>query len=263
MIQRQLKNVAIETGFNGDTVVIKLNPPVIENEQQVILRPIPLKLKHYVKKVTIRYTTDGTTPDSIKSPIYKDDSSVILNKKLTVKAKAFKPGWISSDIVEQVFYKAGYIPDSVQLVNSPDPQYKNDGPLTLFDTKKGSLNFRDGKWLAYRQKKLEAILYFNKPENISSVTLSSVIDIGSYLMAPQVIEIWGGMQPGSMRLLKRIQPQQPAKDKPAYLTGYDVAFHPVNIKALKVIVIPLPKLPSWHKGKGDKAWFFVDEILLN
>ena len=81
--------------------------------------PSPLKLKHYVKNVTIRYTTDGTEPDSIRSPIYKDDSSVIINKNLTVKAKAFKPGWISSDVTEQIFYKAGFLPDSVQLVNAP------------------------------------------------------------------------------------------------------------------------------------------------
>ena len=50
MIQQQLKNVAIETGFNGDTVIIKLNPPVIENEEQVILRPTPLEIKTLCKK---------------------------------------------------------------------------------------------------------------------------------------------------------------------------------------------------------------------
>ena len=263
MIQQQLKNVAIETGFNGDTVIIKLNPPVIENEEQIVVQPTTLKLKHYVKNVTIHYTTDGTEPDSIESPVYKDTNSVIINKNLTVKAKAFKPGWISSDVTEQIFYKAGFLPDSVQLVNAPDSLYKGDGPLTLFDTKKGSLNFRDGKWLGYRQKKLEAIFYLNKPESISSVTISSIIDITSYLMPPQEIEVWGGNHPASLRLLKRIQPQQPSKEKPGYLTGYDLNFQHTKVKILKVIVMPLSKLPPWHKGNKEKGWTFVDEILLN
>ncbi|MGH2563871.1 MAG: c-type cytochrome domain-containing protein, partial [Ginsengibacter sp.] len=67
-LQQQFRTTDIETGFRGDTVVIKLNPPVIENEEQVITQPVPLQMKHYVKGVTIRYTTDGTDPDSIHSP---------------------------------------------------------------------------------------------------------------------------------------------------------------------------------------------------
>src|SRR5206468_7909687 len=59
-IQRRLKNVKIETGFSGDTVILKLNPPIIENEEQILTGATPLKLKHYVRGAEIRYTTDGT-----------------------------------------------------------------------------------------------------------------------------------------------------------------------------------------------------------
>ena len=260
-IQQQLKNTTIETGFRGDTVVIKLNPPIIENEDQVIIQPIALQLKHYVKGVTIRYTTDGTEPDSIHSPVYQGD--VLLSKKEDVKAKAFKPGWISSDVAEKIFYKTGFVPDSVQLVNQPDPQYKGDGAATLFDDKLGSLNFRDGKWLGYRMQPLEAIFYFNKPESISSVTITSVIDINSYLMPPQEIEVWGGKDKSSLHLIKHLQPEQPTKERPPYLQGYDITFHPSDIKILKVILKPVPKLPVWHRGKGDKGWIFVDEVFVN
>jgi len=260
-LRQQLKATAIETGFKGDTVVIKLNPPIIENEEQVITKPVPLQLKHYVKDVTLRYTTDGTEPDSIHSPIYKGD--VILNKKETIKAKAFKPGWISSDVVEKIFYKAGFTPDSVQLAIAPDLQYKGDGAITLYDGKTGSLNFRDGKWLGYRVQPMEAFFYFDKGVTASSVTISSIVDIASYLMPPREIEVWGGDNLKSLHLLKRLQPQQPLKEKPAYATGYDVTFEPTNIKILKVILKPLSKLPPWHKGKGDKAWIFVDEVFWN
>ena len=260
-LQRQLKTTLIETGFKGDTVVIKLNPPVIENEEQVITQPVALKLKHYVKGVTIRYTTDGKEPDSTLSLIYRD--KVMLDKKQTIKAKAFKPGWVSSDVVEKIFYKAGVAPDSVQLINAPDPQNKGDGALTLFDGKTGSLNFRDGKWLGYRVQPMEAFFYFDTGASISSVTVSNIVDINSYLMPPQEIEVWGGKDMASLHLLKRLQPAQPTKEKPPYLIGYDVSFHSSELKILKVIVKPLAKLPSWHKGKADKGWVFVDEIFFN
>ena len=260
-LEQQLKGTAIETGYHGDTVVIKLNPPVIENEEQVITNPEPLKLKHYINGVIIRYTTDGTEPDSIHSPVYKP--GVVLDKKQTIKAKAYKPGWISSDVAEKIFYKAGIIADSVELVNNPDPTYKGDGALTLHDGKIGSLNFRDGMWLAYHVTPMEAMFYFNSEKKVSSVTISSVVDINSYLMPPQEIEIWGGKDKSSLHLLKREQPSQPAKEKPVYLTSYDVNFNPSEVIVLKVILKPVAKLPAWHRGKGDKGWIFVDEVFLN
>ena len=34
-------------------------------------------------------------------------------------------------------------------------------------------------------------------------------------------------------------------------------------KYYKFTVANLKKLPSWHRGKGEPAWIFVDEIFLN
>ena len=260
-LQQQFKATDIETGFRGDTVVIKLNPPVIQNEEQVITKPEQLLIKHYVKGTTIHYTTDGSDPDSIHSPVYNDN--VMLDKKETIKAKAFKPGWISSDVVEKIFYKAGVVPDSIELISQPDPQYKGQGATTLDDGKLGSLNYRDGMWLAYRVEPMEAFFYFNKESKVSSVTVSSVVDINSYLMPPKEIEVWGGNDKAALHLLKRLQPKQPSKAIPTYLTSYDVTFTPSEIKVLKLVLKPLIKLPAWHKGKGDKGWIFTDEVFLN
>ena len=187
----------------------------------------------------------------------------MIDKKETIKAKAFKPGWISSDVVEKVFYKAGVVPDSVELVNLPDSQYRADGALTIHDGKIGSLNFRDGMWLGYRVQPLEALFYFDNAVKVSSVTISSIVDINSYLMPPQEIEVWGGNNKASLHLLKRLQPEQPTKEKPAYLTSYDVNFAPGNFKIVKLIMKPVSKLPAWHRGKGDKGWIFADEVFFN
>jgi len=260
-LKRQFKSADLHTGFRGDTVIIKLNPPVIQNEDQILTHPVPLELKHYVKGVTIRYTTDGTDPDSLRSPLYGD--SVMLDKEQVVKAKAFKPGWISSDVVQLAFYKSGFAPDSVQLLSPLDSVYKGNGSSTLHDGKKGSTNFRDGLWLGFRVQPLAAMFYFNKKVTVSTVTISSVVDINSYLMPPQEIEVWGGRRASSLHLLKRVQPQQPAKVEPPYLTGYDVRFAAAGVTVIKVVIKPVGKLPVWHRGKGDKGWIFVDEILFN
>lgn len=261
-LQKQLKNTRIETGFAGDTIVIKLNPPMIENEEDIVLQPIALKLKHFVKGVTIHYTIDGAEPDSLKSPVYKGD--FMLDKNTTIKAKAFKPGWVSSDVTERTFYKAGFKIDSIHFLQpSLDIPYKTMSASILADAQKGDQNFRSGKWIGYRGMPMQAMLYFDTVKSIASVTVSSLIDIGGFIMPPQQIEVWAGNEPGHLRLIKKINPQQPVKDAPGFMKGYELNFKAITEKYLKLVVVPLAKLPVWHKGKGDKAWIFVDEIFLN
>jgi hypothetical protein len=56
---------------------------------------------------------------------------------------------------------------------------------------------------------------------------------------------------------------QPSKKAPLYTTGYDMDFQKSTVHVLKLIVKPVSKLPAWHPGKGDKGWFFTDEVFLN
>ena len=261
-LQKQLPHTTIATGFSGDTIVIKLNKPVFENEEQVLLQPASLKLKHFVKGVTIRYTTDGTDPDSIKSPVYKGD--YVLDKNITIKAKAFKQGWFSSEVAEKTFYKAGLKIDSIRLLQPPtDAPYKTISATILTDGQKGDFNYGNGKWIGYHGTPMQAVLYFDTVKTISSVTVSSLINIDGYIMPPLQLEVWAGSDLAHLRLLKKMNPLQPEKVVPAYLKGFDLTFEPVKEKFIKVVVVPVPKLPSWHRGKGDKGWAFVDEIFLN
>lgn len=258
---RQYKSIQFESGFKGDTVTMKLNPPLLENKEQVITGPVPLRLKHVIKGTTVRFTTDGTEPDSLRSPAF--ESAFLVDKNLVIKAKAFKPGWISSDVVEHRFFKAGFRPDSVVLLKAPDPLYKGDGGATLMDTQKGDLNFRSGKWVGYKDSPLTALFQFQQPVTLSSVTVSTLTDINSYIMPPQQVEIWGGRDKNNLHLLQRIRPQQPVEMKGGQLQGYDLSFVPKSVQWLRLVVTPVAQLPAWHPGKGQKGWVFVDEVFVN
>lgn len=262
IVKKNLKNVSLETGFTGDTIIIKLNPPLVENEEQVLLEPTPLQLKHYVKGVSIHFTVDGTEPDSLNSPEYK--GGYLMDKNVTIRAKAFKTGWVSSDVSERSFYRAGFKTDSISLVKAaPDLPYKTINASILTDGQKGDFNFGNGKWLGFRGQSLEAILYFNEPKEISSITISSLVNIGGYIMPPQKIEVWAGNNPRQFRLVKTLAPDQPLKEVPAYLKAYELNFKTIKEKYFKVVLVPVAKLPTWHKGKKDRGWVFADEIFLN
>jgi uncharacterized membrane protein len=261
-LKKALKDIVVETGFTDDTSILKLTKPILVNEEQIITSPLAIRLKHYIKGVAIRYTLDGTEPDSIQSLVYNND--LVLAKNVMLKAKAFKQGWISSAVLENYFFSSTWQPDSSIDLLPPDEQYKGTGAKTLTDLVKGEpANYRNGKWLGFRNNKMESMLVFLKPVTASGVTLSALVDIGSYIMPPFSIEVWGGDDPAHLKRLSRITPQQPAKIQPAYIKGYELPFAPVSLKFIKIIAVPVPKLPAWHPGKGDKGWILTDEVFVN
>jgi Chitobiase/beta-hexosaminidase C-terminal domain len=259
-LRKKFPETTIQTGFRGDTVIARLNMPVIEGEEQIFTGEARIKVKNFIKGAVMRYTIDGSNPDSLQSPVYKDD--IVMDKSGVLKVKAFLPGWISSDIAERNFYKTGFKPDSVKLATPPNPTYAADGGKTLSDGEKGELNFRT-KWLGYKDNDMLAYLYFNEPVQLSNVSISTIIDIGSYIMPAQQIEVWGGTSFSSLQLLKKINPQQPSMQVPPYMKGFDCNFPKREIKILKIIAKPVNRLPSWHPGKGQRGWVFVDEVFLN
>ncbi len=261
-LKNAMKDIAFEKGFKGDTTILKLNAPILLNEEQIINTPITLKLKHYINGVSIRYTLDGTEPDSITSKEYSND--IMLTSNTTVKAKAFKKGWLSSAVMEGYFFSSKYKPDSVVNLLPADEQYKGDGAKTLIDLVKGEANnFKSGKWLGFKKNKMESLLLFNAPVNVKSVTLSALIDIGGYIMPPVTIEVWGGNEARHLKLLRLVTPEQPTVIQPGYLKAFQLSFKPATVKYLKIVAVPVSKLPAWHPGKGDKGWVFADEVFVN
>lgn len=260
-LKTKKSKIKFETGVRTDTMVMKLNEPIFDNEELVFTTPINLKLKHYINGVEIRYTTDGKEPDSVLSPVF--DKNTVIDKNTTVKAKAFKKGWISSDIASKFFFRSTYTPDSVILVSPPEPKY-NFGPKILVDKYKGEVTGLTGQFLGYSKNSMEVLLLFNQAINAKNVTISALRNISPYIMPPVSVEVWGGESPSSLKLLGKIKPTPATKeDVMAEILPLEVSFTPANYKCFKVIAVPVSKMPDWHPGKGDRGWVFVDEILVN
>ena len=262
-LEAKNKNIVYQTGFTGDTVVLKLNPPIVENEEQIFNTSLPLKLKHYIKGTTIRYTLDGKDPDSLNSPVY--NGNLLVDDNVTVKAKAYKKGWISSDVMEQPFYKSSLKPDSAVLLTQPDKGRAASGAKTLIDFEKGSLNLGDGKWLGYRENKMQAMLYFPKEVTAKSINFSMAENVDAYIFPPQSITVWASKDGKEWKVLGNISPKQPTiKDKEVnQLLNAKCTFSPTSLQYIKFEVKPVSALPHWHRGKGEKAWVFMDEVCVN
>jgi len=288
-IKKKYPLLDIQTGVRTDTLLEKINPPVNQTIGEVISdTPIALRLMHFVPGTEIRYTVDGTDPDSIHSIAYSPRTTI--DSAVLVKARAFRKGWLPSDVLPYRFYRATFRPDTVILITPTDSLYKGKGGASLNDLQKGTKNFGDGKWIAYRSR-MDCMVKFRKPVRARSVTVSSLVNVSSMIFPPKSIRIMGGNDPGNMRLLYHLTPPADTVFLSNYQIPYVCKFPPTDLRYIRVTVEPVGKLPpsllplppappkkdekSASASKAppkkkekpqpanDRGWFFVDELFVN
>jgi hypothetical protein len=237
---------------------------MLRNEEFVLKENDKIELKHPVAGVQIRYTTDGSIPDSTSSQIY--NSPITTNGFVVVKTRATKAGWYSSPVTEFSFFKKGIKPARAEFINQPDEKYKGEGATSLFDDKKGPAeSFSDAAWLGFREKPFAAVFYFDEPKTINSISISYNKSVQSYIMPPESIEIWAGEEKNKLRLLKKLTPEPTSKEELNVVRaeGIKIEIPQSSFGCYKIVVKNISRLPSWHPGKGDKGWVFIDEIFFN
>jgi uncharacterized membrane protein len=260
-LQKRRRDLDLFTGFYGDTVRIRINAPRLETEARIIRDTgVSIRMRHFVPGAVIRYTLDGSDPDS-GGQVYA--GPFILRERSQFRAKAYKPGWLPSDPTAANFYTQKYPPDSIRMLLPIDSNYLKIRPAVLIDADKGGLDYGSGKWLGFRKNGLSALLFYRKPVTVSDLTFSSLVDIGAFIFPPTRLEVWGGPDEHHLKSLGVLTPTQPNATMPPYLTDYRISFPRQTIRCLKVTAGQVAKLPDWHPGKGQPGWVFFDELLVN
>lgn len=260
-LQNQNPKLKLLTGFKDDGRVMKLTNPQLKDAAVVFKQQYNLQLSNPIKGADIRYTTDGSAPDSIRAASYKP--GVVLTQSTVIKARAFKSGWQGSDTVQFNIYKCAYTPDSIRFIQYPDSKYKGDGAKTVIDKELGGNNFGNGKWVA-SQKDLAVMMWFNKPVNLHSVSLNTMRNTGSQIFLPTGVEVWGGADQEHLSLLSSIKTASPLKTDDFSLIPLACKLKTTQrVSCIKLVAKPIKSVPAWHPAKGKPGWVFVDEVFLN
>jgi uncharacterized membrane protein len=259
-LKKNIPAINWDLGYIPDkNEVLKLTPPKPLNTDQMIIGTNEnIILKHPLPGVIIKYTTDGSNPDSIKGITYKDP---VPSSQITrVIAIATRPGWISSDASDYTFFQKGFMVDSVRLINKPAEKYNKNAQTVLTDLKKGFPEILNLNWLGYKEQSFKTGFYF-KDENIKSkIVLSAADNTGAYVFPPTKIIIWGGDNPKKLKMIGSIRPEMPIRYRSNGVIPYIVPIEKGKYKYIEIEATNIQSLPSWHGGKGEKGWVFVDEV---
>jgi len=248
----------IHTLFN-DNSKLALSKPILLNEG-IIKKGEMLQLKHTMPGVVIRYSIDGTVPDSVAGAKY--EKPLALTETVKLKAIACKEGWYCSDLLDVTCYVEGQKSEQVTLLTPADKQYPGEGASSLTDGRKGFPDvLKEPSWLAFRENAFEAGFSFgNNPPALHKVVLSYCDNLGGYIFPPTEVEVWAGNNSSELKKIKTLKPDQPTGYRSQSMQALDVPFESSTYSYYKIVARPVSKLPAWHRSKGEKGWFFVDEV---
>ncbi|SDG52582.1 Uncharacterized membrane protein [Dyadobacter soli] len=265
-LQQANKSIDIIGGFKDDGKnPLKLNPPQMKNASPIFAQSLVVDIQHPIKGVDVRFTMDGSEPDSINSPLL--DHKTVINSNASIRAKAYKNGWYGSDMATFDYFKSAYQPDSGTLLYPLNRVHQAEGVKTFFDHKLGVIGANNpawaNNWAGVRDNDMAFVSEFKKPVMLSSLGVRYMVEEDTGIFPPELVEIWGGTTRDNMKLLTKFKAPMPVKGERASLQSVAGSFKPQQVSYIKIVAKPLTKIPAWHRSKDKRALLLVDEMFLN
>lgn len=242
----------------------QLAPPHLDEHAPFFTDSTEIRLRFDLDGAEIRYTLDGSAPDG-KSALYA--APLVVKESCELVARALHPAYLPSELlrVRLVRIEPACQPAQASLAFPPDPKYPGKGVATLFDQEKGHADLADGRWVGFAGQNLDYSFSIEKPYPVNHLIVSILSAPGSWIFPPRRIEVWasrhknrGFKKIGERVLVEPIPGARTLEEK--WITV--PLLSPGRYRYWRVAVENYGALPDWHAGKGQPAWLFVDEIVL-
>ena len=179
----------------------------------------------------------------------------------TLRAVAMSSGPAWSDTLHSVFIRRVFS-GSITLKTAYSKQYTGGGDDALVDGQRGSADFRIGAWQGYHQNDLDAVVDLGAVKHISSAALGCLQDNNSWIFFPQEVEFSFSDDGKTFQSPFTVENSVSPKDEGAIIKQFGKTCD-VKARYIRVHAKNIGVCPDWHKGAGQQAWLFADEIVLD
>lgn len=251
----RLVNIYAKNGWNYAThifdVMLDLKPNTETGTLDAVARTID--------NAPIYYTFDGSEPTTA-SEKYTD--VIKIDKPCTLRTIAIRPSGSSKITNDEIsFSKSSMKP--ITMLQPINKQYEFSGATVLVDGMTGNMNYKTGRWIAFYTNDLEAVIDLKEATEISSMTLHTCVEKGDWIFDTRGITV--SVSDDNQTFKEVASEAYPAmkESDPNQIYTHELKFDPVKTRYVKVKALSEQKIPSWHGGKGNPGFLFVDEIILN
>ncbi len=193
------------------------------------------------------------------SPMMIYDKPIMLKSSTTIETFAALGSGIRSAKVSGEFIRTMPI-GSITLRTSYSPQYTGGGDSALVDGIRGTEDFRLGAWQGYEGNNLDAVIDLGTSKTITDVALGCLQDINSWIFFPTQVKFSFSENQTTWTDSTVIKNDVSPKSETIERKGFGKAIQNIQARYIRIEGINVGICPPWHKGAGNKAWLFVDEI---
>ncbi len=154
---------------------------------------------------------------------------------------------------------------SVQYVNLPTRDYGQPVAAVLTDglirsNSRYAPRIRSG-WLAWRRNDAEFIIDLRQPKPLREIAIHVLREPASWIHLPAEVIFSSSMDGETYVEFGRVIPS-PSNSSESL--GWITAPHPPPgpVRAIKVVAKRLKEIPAGLPGAGERAWVFIDELLI-
>ena len=204
----------------------------------------------------IRFTTNGETP-TMEASIY--ENAFELGEGEEVRAIVFEDGKPISNALAVPFKKHKAAIRTINVTTPPHPKFREGGNEALVNGVLGNNNkFGDGEWLGWEGENIEVKLDLGSFTEIKEMTLRFFNSPDQLIYLPKGIKIEFSKDNQTFVPITEFKDITATKEKVLDVTlGL-----PTSVQYIKVIVENYGMIPTGKEGAGNKAWLFLDEIIV-
>ena len=140
-----------------------------------------------------------------------------------------------------------------------DPSYGGEKVLT--DGLFGGQHFRLN-WLGYKGNDMVLLIDFEKNEHVSKVEANFFLDLVSWIFLPLEVKIETSGDGMTFREVYNEKIPEPVRNFGQKSVHFSFEFPQTTARYLKITAFSHKICPDWHRGAGQPAWIFVDEIVV-
>jgi hexosaminidase len=201
---------------------------------------------------TIRFTLDGSEP-TVNSEAYT--KPIPITESVSIKASVFNSDKKLGTTFSQDINLHKAVGKKITINKEPHKSYPGSGAEGLVNGISGSdSRYGDKEWLGFWGEDIEIIIDLGEETDITSVKTRFHNGQGQWIYAPKAIEF--GFDAHGVDSKAKI-PEVFDKMLPVIIKA-DVSSRYIYLKIPNYGIIPEGK-----QGAGNKAWTFIDEIIVN
>jgi Chitobiase/beta-hexosaminidase C-terminal domain/Glycosyl hydrolase family 20, catalytic domain len=202
----------------------------------------------------IRYTLDSSEP-TLYSNVYT--MPLKMGKTALVKAVVYDGNRVVSEVMQKKFVVHKAIGTDLTFQTQPSPKYvAKDGARALINGLTGSASYADGQWVGYDGQDMEVIIDLGNPTKLTSLSFNSLNAISSWVHQADRVEVG---QSGDGKVYNTML-EKDLSVSTNEIVHTSIPLY-VTTRYLKLKIFART-IPAGNPGAGNKAWLFVDELVL-